>query len=79
MRMTFRITLANDDTKTAVANLVAENVLAFIDHIDVMGNNGSLVLEQIDFDQTNVLTGSSHHTITNLSSTRQVPVICLTK
>ena len=30
--------------------MVAENVLAFIDHIDVMGNNGSLVLERIDFD-----------------------------
>jgi hypothetical protein len=50
MSMTFRLTLANDDTKTAIANLVAENVLAFIDHIDVMGNNGSLVLERIDFD-----------------------------
>ncbi len=51
MSMTFRLTLANDDTKTAVANLVAENVLAFIDHIDVMGNNGSLVLERIHFNQ----------------------------
>jgi hypothetical protein len=50
MSMTFRLTLANDHAKTAIANLVAENVLAFIDHIDVMGNNGSLVLERIDFD-----------------------------
>ncbi len=49
--MTFRMTLANDDTKTAIANLVAENVLAFIDHIDVMGNNGSLVLERIAFGE----------------------------
>jgi hypothetical protein len=57
MSMTFRLTLANDDTKTAIANLVAENVLAFIDHIDVMGNNGSLVLEpyyaRIRFDKNN--------------------------
>jgi hypothetical protein len=50
MSMTFRLTLANDDTINAIANLVAENVLAFIDHINVMGNNGSLVLERIDFD-----------------------------
>ncbi len=34
MSMTFRLTIANDDAKTAIANLVAENVLAFIDHID---------------------------------------------
>ena len=30
MSMTFRLTLANDDTKTAIANMVAENVLAFM-------------------------------------------------
>jgi hypothetical protein len=47
--MTLRLTLANEDTKNAIANLTAENVLAFIDHIDVMGNNGSLVLERIDY------------------------------
>jgi hypothetical protein len=50
MSMTLSLTLANDDAKNAIANLTAENVLAFIDHVDVMGNNGSLVLERIDFD-----------------------------
>ena len=50
MSMTLRLTLANDDAKNDIANLTAENVLGFIDHVDIMGNNGSLVLERIDFD-----------------------------